>query len=53
MQTVDYEKYIVENNFVEASKSRYYTGWVKKFLSLNLSNVLNNQEKIQQFLQYL
>ncbi len=53
MQTVDYEKYIVENNFVEASKSRYYSAWLKKFLNLNLSNQLNLEEKVRQFTEYL
>ena len=38
MQLVDYERYIVSNSFVEISKARYYVGWVKKYLSLNLSN---------------
>ncbi len=53
MQVVDYEKYIVENNFVEASKSRYYSAWLKKFLNLNLSNQLNLEEKVRQFIEYL
>jgi integron integrase len=53
MQVVDYEKYIVENNFVEASKSRYYSAWLKKFLNLNLSNQLNLEEKVRQFTEYL
>jgi len=53
MQAADYEKYIVDNNFIDVSKSRYYVGWVNKYLSLNLSNVLNNEEKISQFMQYL
>ena len=53
MQLVDYERYIVSNNFVEISKARYYVAWVKKYLSLNLSDVLNNEEKTSQFMQYL
>ena len=53
MQLVDYEKYIVDNNFVDASKSSYYSAWVKKFLNLNLSDLLNEQEKVRQFVQYL
>jgi hypothetical protein len=48
MQLVDYEKYIVDNNFVDASKSSYYSAWVKKFLNLNLSNQLNIEEKVRQ-----
>ena len=53
MQLVDYEKYIVDNNFVDASKNSYYSAWVKKYLSLNLSNQLNTEEKVRQFTQYL
>jgi len=53
MQLVDYKRYIVSNNFVDASKSRYYIGWVNKYLSLNLSNQLNIDEKVRQFVQYL
>jgi integron integrase len=53
MQLVDYEKYIVENNFVDSSKSSYYSAWVKKFLNLNLSNQLNIEEKVRQFVQSL
>ena len=52
MQLVDYERYIVDNNFIDVSKSRYYVGWVKKYLSLNLSNQLNIEEKVRQFVQY-
>jgi len=47
MQLVDYEEYIVSNNFVDASKSSYYSAWVKKFLNLNLSDLLNEQEKVR------
>jgi integron integrase len=53
MELIDYERYIISNNFVNAAKSKYYVAWVKKYLSFNLSNVLNSQEKIQQFMQYL
>jgi integron integrase len=53
MQLVDYEKYIVENNFVDSSKNSYYSAWVKKFLNLNLSNQLNIEEKVRQFVQSL
>jgi hypothetical protein len=53
MELIDYERYIISKKFVNAAKSRYYVAWVKKYLSFNLSNVLNNQEKIQQFMQYL
>ncbi len=49
MELIDYERYIVGGNFVSASKSRCYVGWVKKNLSLNLSNYLNTQEKISNF----
>ena len=34
-------------------KSSYYSAWVKKFLNLNLSDLLNEQEKVRQFVQYL
>ena len=53
MQLTDYEEYIVENNFVEKSKSGYYANWVRKFLRLNISEQLSNTDKIQQFRDYL
>ena len=53
MQLTDYEEYIVENNFVESSKSRYYANWVRKFLKLNIAERLSNSDKIRQFLDYL
>ena len=43
MQLADYERYIVENNFVEASKSGYFAAWVQKFLKLNISERLSNK----------
>jgi len=52
MQLVDYEEYIVNNNFVDVSKSSYYSACVKKFLNLNLSDQLNMPEKVRQFVQY-
>ena len=53
MQLLDYERYIIENNFVESSKSRYFAAWVQKFLKLNIAERLSNNDKIRQFRDYL
>ena len=53
MQLADYERYIVENNFVESSKSGYFAAWVQKFLKLNIAERLSNNDKIRQFRDYL
>ena len=53
MELVDYEQYIKDNNFSTFEKSGYYVNWVKRFLKLNLSERLNNYDKLQQFHDYL
>ncbi len=53
MQLVDYEQYVKDNNFATAEKSGYYVGWVRRFLKLNLSERLNNYDKLKQFRDYL
>ena len=49
MRNLEYEKYITSHAFVSERKSGYYSGWVKRFLRLNLSDKLSNVEKITQF----
>jgi integron integrase len=53
MQLIDYEQYVKDNNFASAEKSGYYVAWVKRFLKLNISDRLNNYEKLKQFRDYL
>ena len=53
MQLVDYEQYIINHNFVESSKSRYYVGWVRRFMGMKLSNQLSEFEKVNQFCESL
>ena len=45
MQLVDYEEYIVENNFVESGKSGYYAAWVHKFLKLHIAEKYLEKKK--------
>jgi len=49
MELIDYEQYIKDNKFSTSAKSGYYVNWVKRFLKLNLSERLNNYDKLQQF----
>jgi len=51
MQIIDYEQYILSNNLVYPDKIRYYSGWVKRFLRMSLSDQLSDIEKIKQFSQ--
>jgi hypothetical protein len=53
MELIDYEQYIKDNKFSTSAKSGYYVNWVKRFLKLNLSERLNNYDKLQQFRDYL
>ncbi len=49
MQIIDYEQYMLSNNLVHPDKIRYYSGWVKRFLRMSLSDQLSDIEKIKQF----
>jgi hypothetical protein len=53
MELVEYKEYIEVNNFVTADKSCYYINWIEKFLRMNYSNRLSNQDKIMQFVESL
>ena len=53
MQLIDYEEYIKENNLTSDERISYYTGWVRRFLKLNLSDRLTNNDKLKQFCAYL
>ena len=46
MQLVDYEKYVVDKNFADSSKSGYYVNWVNFFLRLSLFEQLSKYEKM-------
>jgi integron integrase len=53
MQLIDYEEYIKDNNLTNDERISYYTGWVRRFLKLNLSDRLTNNDKLKQFCAYL
>jgi len=53
MQIIDYEQYILSSNLVHPDKIRYYSGWVKRFLRMNLSDQLSDLEKVKQFSEAL
>ncbi|MDD2598792.1 MAG: phage integrase N-terminal SAM-like domain-containing protein [Kiritimatiellae bacterium] len=53
MQLVDYELYIISNNFTDTTRSRYYVSWVKRFIRMKLSDQLSNIEKVKQFCESL
>ena len=39
MELVDYQQYILDNNFTDSEKVKYYVNWVKKFLRLKLPHI--------------
>lgn len=53
MQLIDYEKYILDNGLARPDKVRYFSGWVKKFLAMGLSEQLSSDDKIKQFRRFL
>lgn len=53
MELVDYKEYIERNNFVSEDKSCYFINWIERFLQMNYSKRLSNQDKIMQFVESL
>ncbi len=53
MDVVNYKGFIEGGGFVNSDKSGYYEYWVKRFLSLNLSDSLGDSDKLNQFLSVL
>ncbi len=53
MDVVNYKVFMEGGGFVNSDKSGYYEYWVKRFLSLNLSDSLGDSDKLNQFLSVL
>lgn len=53
MNLIDFQEYIESNKLVPDGKSRYFVGWVKRFLRTHFSPVLSDQDKIMQFTESL
>jgi integron integrase len=49
----EYQRYIVENDFVKKEKAGYYAAWLRRFLRLGLSDQLTKAEKLGQFRESL
>jgi len=49
MKLPEYKEYIVKNGFVFEEKAKFYENWVIKFLKLNISDKLSEQDRINQF----
>jgi integron integrase len=53
MELLDYEYYLEHNNFANVKERVFFMHWVKRFLRLELSDSLSNQDKLRQFIESL